>query len=154
MKKVLFVCLGNICRSPMAEGVFKELVSKNGLSEQFEVDSAGTGAYHIGKLPDPRMMETAKFHGINLTSKARQVHQSDFTKFDFIVAMDKSNYHDLLANAPDDATAKIVMMRKFDPNPEDGNVPDPYYGGVEGFENVYQILTRSCEKFLESIQSK
>lgn len=138
----------------MAEGVFIDLLEKKGLSDQFEVDSAGTGAYHIGKLPDPRMIETAKYHEINLISKARQVHKSDFTKFDFIVAMDKNNYHDLLANAPDEATAQLVMMRKYDPMPEDGNVPDPYYGGVEGFENVYQILTRSCEKFLEVIQSK
>ncbi len=150
-KKVLFVCLGNICRSPMAEGIFKHKVEERGLTHLFEIDSAGTAAYHVGNLPDERMRETAYSHGILLNSKARQAVAEDLEEFDLILAMDKSNHRNLLKLALNGNAEKVRLMREFDTKAESMDVPDPYYGGVAGFEEVYQILDRSCNQLLDEL---
>lgn len=147
-KKVLFVCLGNICRSPMGEGALKAILDENN-DESVLVDSAGTAAYHVGNNADVRMRKTALTHGVDLTSLARQVKVTDFYEFDFILAMDTSNYKNLEKIKPNDATATLTLMREYDDMNGDLDVPDPYYGGQEGFEEVYQIVTRSCKKFYE-----
>ncbi|MEO1448194.1 MAG: low molecular weight protein-tyrosine-phosphatase [Bacteroidota bacterium] len=156
MVKVLFVCLGNICRSPMAEGLFLHHMKAAGLSDQIEVDSAGTGGWHVGEPADRRMQQVAKSHGVDLPSRARKVRFSDFTEFDYILAMDHSNFQDLedLARETPNATADLILMRHFDEVEPDSGVPDPYYGGAQGFENVYQMLDRSTLKLLEHIRAE
>ena len=156
MKKVLFVCLGNICRSPMGEGALKYLVKKRGISNRYRIDSAGTSAHHVGEKTDQRMRETSLKHGIELTSKSQQVTIDDFDNFDLILAMDKDNYQNLenLAFKHGKSTSNLKLMREFDSIPEDMNVPDPYYGGDVGFENVYQIVLRSCENLLDYLEKK
>lgn len=149
--KILFVCLGNICRSPLGEGIFKDLIEKKGLTEKYVIDSAGTAAYHIGAPADQRMQETAYKRQILLTSKGRQLCKADFHEFDYILAMDKSNYKNILSVKPENSTAKIMLLRDFDPTPEDKCVPDPYYGGLEGFENVFNIVDRSCKEFFKTL---
>lgn len=152
---VLFVCLGNICRSPMAEGVFKKHLDDKGLNDKVFADSSGTGAYHVGENPDHRMCETAKGYSIILDHKARQFSRLDFKKFDYILVMDEANFKDIKTLADDSADlAKIKLMRDFDPYPESGNVPDPYYGGIDGFTTVYQILDRSTREFLDHLVKK
>ena len=127
--KVLFVCLGNICRSPAAEGAFRHLCQSQGAEQRFTCDSAGTAAYHIGKAPDERMRRAAKARGINIDSlQARQVSSTDFYEFDVIVAMDHSNMANLRAVRPVDASARLVMMLDYSQASVD-EVPDPYYGG-------------------------
>ena len=154
-KKILFVCLGNICRSPMGEGVFKQLLKEKGVEEKYEVDSAGTSGYHVGEKADFRMRNTAISYGFELTSRSRKVRPNDFLEFDIILAMDKSNFNDLesLAIKNGYSINNIRLMREFDSTPEDLNVPDPYYGGEEGFENVYQILLRSCKQLIEMLEN-
>lgn len=156
MKKILFVCLGNICRSPMGEGVFKYLVTERGLLNRYHIDSAGTSPYHVGEKADERMRNTAKKYGIELTSKARQVALDDFDYFDLILAMDRSNYNNLedLALTNGKTTENIKLMREFDPFKDEIDVPDPYYGGAEGFENVYEIMHRSCINLLNFLEEK
>jgi len=150
--RVLFVCLGNICRSPMAEGVFLHLVEEAGVSAKFEVDSAGTGSWHVGEPADPRAAMAAREHGIALPSRARQVTADDLARFDHVIAMDRDNLRTLEHMAPNaGARAEIRLLREFDPVPEGGDVPDPYYGGSTGFESVYQIVKRSCEALLASL---
>lgn len=149
--KILFVCLGNICRSPLGEGIFKENIDKKGLTKNFFIDSAGTAAYHIGAPADQRMQETAYKRKILLTSKGRQICKDDFYEFDYILAMDRSNYKNILAIEPQNSTAKVALLRDFDPTPEDKDVPDPYYGGLEGFENVFNIVDRSCKEFYKTL---
>ncbi|HSG49423.1 MAG TPA: low molecular weight protein-tyrosine-phosphatase [Longimicrobiales bacterium] len=142
---VLFVCLGNICRSPLAEGVFLHLLREAGLDGWFTVDSAGTGAWHVGELPDPRSREVAERNGVTLPSRARQVTDRDFHDFDVIVAMDRSNLADLQRlKARSGGKARLVLMRDFDPDPGDGEVPDPYYGGASGFDRVYAMVFRAA----------
>lgn len=150
--KICFVCLGNICRSPTAEGIFQHLINKRGLDNYFEVDSAGTSAYHIGESANSKSQRTANKHGITLHSKARQFKPSDLEYFDLILAMDKENLQNVLEMANGKHEEKIGLMRDFDPKPEDGEVPDPYYGGPEGFENVFQIVKRSCEELLDQLE--
>lgn len=146
---VLFVCLGNICRSPLAEGIFRHQAEISGLADRFEVDSAGTGAYHTGEPPDSRSIAVAAAHGVRLTGTARQVTVGDFGRFDVIVAMDGSNRRSLRRLR--DGRARIVMMRDYDPEAGDPDVPDPYYGGPDGFERVYRILERACEGLLDEL---
>jgi protein-tyrosine phosphatase len=156
MVKVLFVCLGNICRSPMAEGLFVHLVSKAGLSDEIRVDSCGTGGWHAGEKADGRMRETARKHGIELTSIARQIRYSDFAEFTYIITMDYSNHGDVMTlrdQAPG-AVSQVFLMRDFDEQGEGQGVPDPYYGGRDGFEEVYQMLLRSCRELLAYIRSE
>ena len=139
----------------MGEGMFQHLINENKLSESYSVDSAGTSAYHIGASPDERMTMTAIEHGVELTSKGRQVTANDIKEFDIIIAMDKSNYGNLieLAEKHNLNTSHIKLMREFDDMPEDGNVPDPYYGGMNGFEEVYRIIKRSCENLLHELEN-
>ncbi|MGI9625817.1 MAG: low molecular weight protein-tyrosine-phosphatase [Longimicrobiales bacterium] len=148
---VLFVCLGNICRSPLAEGVFRELVSGEGLDEAFLIDSAGTGAYHAGEGPDPRSLAVAELNDVQLTGLARQVTPRDLETFDWVVAMDDDNLRSLRRLQSEAGSANIVLMRDFDPDGTGGDVPDPYYGGPGGFQQVYEIVDRSCRAFLEQL---
>lgn len=147
---VLFVCLGNICRSPLAEGVFLHQVQGRGLNDRFRADSAGTSAYHVGETPDPRSIEVAARHGIRLPSKARKVRAGDFEAFDVIVPMDTANRRDLLARCPDPLAEKVRLLREFDPDGP-GDVPDPYYGGPGGFDTVFAMVDRSCARLLDAL---
>src|SRR3954454_13862652 len=136
---ILFVCMGNICRSPTAEGVMRALVEEAGLEGRIEVDSAGTGGWHAGEPPDARATESTVRRGVTLAGGARQVRPEDFAAFDLLIAMDRENLSGLLAVAPDEAAAdKVRLLREFDPASADGDldVPDPYYGGGRGFETV------------------
>lgn len=154
--RVLFVCLGNICRSPMAEGAFQHYVDEAGLSDRFEIDSAGTSGYHAGERADARMRRTAAGHGVNLTSRSRQFRRQDLTDFDYVLAMDNANHRDIEAtkNPGAEYHAEVLMMRKFDPEPDSMDVPDPYWSGQDGFELVYDILMRSNREFLDWLREK
>ncbi|MBJ7328717.1 MAG: low molecular weight phosphotyrosine protein phosphatase [Solirubrobacteraceae bacterium] len=154
MTRILFVCLGNICRSPTAEGVMRHLVAEEGLADQFELDSAGTGAWHVGNPPDARATEAARRRGIVLTGAARQVSPVDFYDFDLILAMDRANLRDLRAIRPDDATAELKLLREYDEDSVGGgdlDVPDPYYGGEDGFEDVLDIVDAGCRGMLATL---
>ena len=151
--KVCFVCLGNICRSPTAEGIFLHKVKQAGLENYFYIDSAGTAAYHVGESANSKSQATANKHGVNLPSKARRFDYADFDDFDLILAMDSNNLRNLEdMDRKSMHIEKIKMMREFDPSPDDGEVPDPYYGGMQGFENVFQILERSTEELLKLLK--
>lgn len=156
--KVLFVCLGNICRSPMAEGIFKHMVEQEGLADKILTDSAGTSRYHVGNPPDARMCAVAEKKGITLNHKARQLSFGDFYDFNYIIAMDSNNYEDIMSERPinDDHSSQILMMREFDleRGEHEMDVPDPYYGGEQGFENVYNMLHRSCYVLLNHVKIK
>lgn len=149
---VLFVCLGNICRSPLAEGVFRKLVCDEGLEDRFTIDSAGTGGWHVGQSPDVRSVQVAAAHGVTLSGCARQVVPEDLDRFDVVIAMDRENLHNLRRMAADGARARIHLLREFDPEGGGDEVPDPYYGGSRGFENVYDMVLRSCRSLLEEIR--
>ncbi|WP_441001451.1 low molecular weight protein-tyrosine-phosphatase [Fodinibius sp. SL11] len=151
--KICFVCLGNICRSPTAEGIFQHLIDERDLENHFEVDSAGTSAYHLGESANSKSQRTAQKHGITLHSKARQFDASDLDYYNLILAMDNENLKNVREMANGTHESKIGRMRDFDPNPGEGEVPDPYYGGPEGFENVFQIVKRSCEKLLDELET-
>jgi protein-tyrosine phosphatase len=151
--RILFVCLGNICRSPLAEGVFLHLVREGPGEGAFEVDSAGTGSWHVGEPADRRARAVARKHGVDLQCRARQVREEDFREFDLIVAMDRENLARLEAlRDRAGAPAEIRLLREFDPEGDgDLEVPDPYYGGPEGFDRVYEMVHRSCAALLESL---
>ncbi|MDA0379525.1 MAG: low molecular weight phosphotyrosine protein phosphatase [Bacteroidetes bacterium] len=151
--RVLFVCLGNICRSPLAEGVFRDKVRAAGLSSLIEIDSAGTGAWHVGEPPDRRMVATARGHGVDLSAqRARQFVDTDLADYDHILAMDKSNLHDILfLDEGEDFGQRVTLFRQWDPEPGDYEVPDPYYGGPEGFEEVFRIVDRTAENLLNGL---
>ncbi|PJZ70735.1 protein tyrosine phosphatase [Leptospira perolatii] len=154
--RVLFVCLGNICRSPAAEGAFLDLVKKRNLEHLFEIDSCGTSRYHIGELPDPRARQAARKKGFELVHTARQFTKRDFSEFDYILAMDRSNLKDLfgLASAEEDRK-KVHLFRKFQKGqPKESEVPDPYYGTLKDFEEVLQIVIEASEGFIEFALSK
>jgi protein-tyrosine phosphatase len=146
--RILFVCLGNICRSPTAEGVMRRLVRDEGLDDRIEIDSAGTGGWHVGAPPDARATEAASRRGTTLEGAARRFTEADFDRFDLILAMDAENRRDLLALAPDDeARAKVRMFR-----PGDLDVPDPYYGGADGFEEVLDLVEEAARSLLAEIR--
>ena len=154
--RILFVCLGNICRSPAAEGIMKRFVDKNELQEIIEVDSAGTSGWHEGDLPDERMREHGDARGYDFSSKARKFRKNDFDLFDYIIVMDDSNYNNVksLANS-NEQVKKIKMMTDFlVQNPHHNYIPDPYYGGSSGFELVLDLLEDASEGFLQAIKKK
>lgn len=138
----------------MAEGVFIDLVEQAGLASQIEVDSAGTAAYHVGERADKRTLKVLLEHGIDLKSRARQATSKDFETFDYILAMDHSNMVNLMAIQPKKSKTKLVLFREFDPTPENKEVPDPYYGGDQGFHNVHRMVKRTSEVFLDHLITK
>ncbi|MCC5931924.1 MAG: low molecular weight phosphotyrosine protein phosphatase [Cyclobacteriaceae bacterium] len=152
--KVLFVCLGNICRSPLAEGIFKKLIEERGLLKHFHFDSAGTAAYHTGSPPDPRSFEIAGQHNILLEHTARKINDHDFQTFDYILAMDTSNYQHIKAQMERHPKIKsqLFKMRDFDAQKSGRDVPDPYYGGLKGFEKVYEMLEEACNIFIDYLE--
>jgi protein-tyrosine phosphatase len=155
MIKVLFVCLGNICRSPSAEGVFRKLVEEQGLEEVIEIDSAGTHAYHVGAAPDDRAQEAASRRGIDMSSLVgRRVDHGDFYIFDYVLAMDESNEYHLREMAPAEEIHKIRLFLEFAPQRSEREVPDPYYGGHSGFEHVLDLIEDASEGLLADIKSR
>jgi len=145
--KLLFVCLGNICRSPLGEGIMQSLSDKYQLS--LYIDSAGTSAYHVGEAPDSRSIAVAQKNGISIgDQRSRKLSKKDLITFDIIFAMDASNKSKLFAEAPKDTKAKIYLLREFDTISKGSDVPDPYYGGDSGFDDCFQMIYRSCENFL------
>lgn len=152
--KVLFVCMGNICRSPLAHGLFEHRVEEAGLSKAISIDSAGTHAYHVGNTPDPRSQQTAKRHGIDLSAqRARQVRESDFEQFDYVIAMDRDNHAILSAQCPAEHRHKLKLFLEFAPQLSETEVPDPYYGGDSGFEHVYQLIDAAADGLMADIES-
>lgn len=151
--RVMFVCLGNICRSPLAEAVFRAHVRKVGLEGAFEIQSSGTGHWHVGQQADPRMRQTAAKNGLDLeTHRAQQFIDDHLDEFDYIFVMDKNNLHDVLYFDTNDKYGnKVRLFREFDPEPGDYQVPDPYYGGEHGFQNVYSIVERTVERLLDRL---
>ena len=150
--KVLFVCLGNICRSPAAHGIFEHIVRANGMQDKIEVDSAGTYSGHRGEMPDRRMRTAALYRGFALTHKARPVSGLDFLDFDLIVAMDDQNYEDLMHLAPSvEATHKIRKMASYLKQRPMSYIPDPYYMGAEGFSMVLDLLEDGCQNLYDAI---
>jgi protein-tyrosine phosphatase len=156
MVRVCFVCLGNICRSPTAEGVMRTMIERAGLTGAIEIDSAGTGAWHVGEPADDRARAAAARRGFELTSLARQVTRADFARFDYLVAMDEENLRALERMAPDRAArGKVRLLRSFDPRaPRGAAVPDPYYGGDDGFEEVLDICERACRGLLAHVRER
>lgn len=152
MIKILFLCLGNICRSPLAEALFRQKLEENGLQNQILADSAGTGNYHIGEQPDPRALEVAEKNSLTMEHRARQLSKTDFKEFDYIIAMDQQNLMDAESRKLGDTKAKLYLMRKFEGNNLD--VPDPYFGGREGFDNVYSILDKSTQGLLDFLKEE
>lgn len=154
-KRILFVCLGNIIRSPLAEGLFTKHAREAGVEDKYDVDSAGTGSWHVGEPPDPRMVRVAARYGSNYSHVARQFQHGDFDDYDLILAMDADNRNNLLrmARTPEDK-AKIHLLREFDPDGGPNQpVPDPYYGGIDGFDEVYKVVNRSTEGLLSALEN-
>ncbi|MGF1536699.1 MAG: low molecular weight protein-tyrosine-phosphatase [Elainellaceae cyanobacterium] len=151
--KILFVCLGNICRSPSAEGIMNHLIQEQGLQGKIQCDSAGTSSYHVGSAPDSRMTLAAKQRGIALSGRARQFTAEDFDAFDLIVAMDQANYRDILRMDPNEThSEKVRQMCEFASQHSDPEVPDPYYGGSDGFSHVVDLLLDACQGLLTHIK--
>ena len=152
--RILFVCLGNIIRSPLAEHMFTHLAEKAGVADKYYVDSAGTSAYHIGEKPDSRMRRVAAQNGLQYDGRAKQFQEDDYDRFDFIIPQDQDNLRNLrwLARGPADE-AKLFTMRTFDPlGSSNEGVPDPYYGGADGFQTTFEIVRRSCQGLLDALE--
>ena len=153
--KVLFVCMGNICRSPTAQGVFEKLVEEQSLAGQIVIDSAGTHAYHIGEPPDVRATQAARRRGIDLsTQTARRVSPEDFEKFDYVLAMDITNYDDLAELASPEHSPKLRLFLEFAPVSAIREVPDPYYGGTTGFERVLDLIEEASSGLLDALRQQ
>ena len=149
---VVFVCMGNICRSPTAEGVFRHVVKQRNLSDQIEIDSAGTHAYHIGESPDSRSQSTALSRGVDLSAqRARKAITEDFERFDYIIAMDRSNFENLKQLGDGADLTKLHLFMDFASDWDNEEVPDPYYGGANGFEQVFDMVQSASEGLLEHI---
>ncbi len=155
LTKVLFVCMGNICRSPTAHGVFESMIKSAGLVSDVEVDSAGTHAYHIGEMPDKRSSQCASEHGFDLSYiRARRVEVSDFDYFDYILAMDSDNFSILESMAPTKHKDKVSLFLDFAKDKTESEVPDPYYGGPNGFDHVFDLVEAASKGLLSDIQKK
>lgn len=152
MVKVLMVCLGNICRSPLAEGILKSKVD----SDSVFVDSAGTGGWHVGELPDSRSIEVARLNGLNISDqKCRKFTKQDFNDFDWIYVMDKSNFDDVIAMAEsEDERSKVIMILNEKEADSNREVPDPYYGGNNGFQHVFELLDDACEQIVKRLNNE
>jgi protein-tyrosine phosphatase len=154
VKRVLFVCLGNICRSPLAHGLFRDEIQKRGLSDTLSVDSCGTSAYHNGQGADPNNVRVAALHGVDLGDMmSRRLEDSDFFEFDILVAMDLSNERDMRSRQLPGSEAEIVRFMDFVPAAESPNVPDPYWGGADGFEHVFQLVRSGIAPLMEHVLS-
>jgi protein-tyrosine phosphatase len=155
MVRVLFVCMGNICRSPTAQGVFAHLVESQGLTSLIQIDSAGTHAYHVGEPPDVRATQAAKKRNIELGSqRARRVTGDDFLDFDYVLAMDRNNYDDLISLCPTEHQSKLYLFLEFATGLGEDEVPDPYYGGITGFERVLDMIERASQGLLAEIRQQ
>jgi protein-tyrosine phosphatase len=151
---VLFVCMGNICRSPTAEGMFRKLVEAEGVADRFTIDSAGTHSYHVGKPPDERAQRAAQGRGIDISrQRARQVEVADFNRFDHILAMDLDNYDALRFLCPPSMEHKLKLFLEFAPHLNVREVPDPYYGGAQGFDRVLDLVEAAARGFLENTRA-
>jgi protein-tyrosine phosphatase len=150
--RILFVCLGNICRSPLAENVFRHLARERGVEEHLEIDSAGTSGYHRGAPPDQRSAEVARRRGVELTGSSRQLTVDDLRGFDYVIAMDAENLAEIqaLGSALPDG-ARVHRLREWDPDADHPDVPDPYYGGPRGFEDVHDMVERACTALLNHV---
>jgi protein-tyrosine phosphatase len=150
--RILFVCLGNICRSPLAESIFRHLARERGLEHLFEIDSAGTSGYHAGSAPDSRSVATARGRGVEVVGTSRQLDAADLRRFDYVIAMDAENLSDVeRLRAAAGGTSRVHRLREWDAEAGDGNVPDPYYGGGRGFEDVHDIVERACGALLDHL---
>lgn len=155
MPSVLFVCMGNICRSPMAEGIFRREVAKAGLADHIHIDSAGTHSYHIGEPPDPRAQSAIRRRGVDISGlRGRQVAEADFEKFDYILAMDEANLGILKRSAPAHAHDKIRLLLSFSSKYPDQEVPDPYYGGPKGFEENLDMIEDAVAGLIGEIRAR
>ncbi len=152
--RILFVCSGNICRSPLAEAIFRRQAEDAGLGDRFEVDSAGTHGYHEGDAADPRTRRVGQRHGVKVTSRAREVEARDFDRFDLLVAMDRGHLRQLTSRGGAAMHGKLRLMRDFDKAASGADVPDPYYSGEAAFEEVYAILDAACRGLLEELRSE
>ena len=152
--RIMFICTGNICRSPLAHAVFEHLVKQEGLENKIEIESSGTGAWHVGEQADSRMRRTASDHGVRLNHRSRQLHRKDLSDYDLLLTMDLHNYRDTLALCrSEEERHKVRMFRDYDPE-EGGDVPDPWYGGMDGFEIVWHIVFRTCTSLLDEIRKE
>jgi protein-tyrosine phosphatase len=153
--RILFVCTGNICRSPLAEAIFAHYVREQGLGEHFHIDSAGLDGWHVGEAADPRTCRIGAAYGVDVPSVARQFEARDYERFDLILAMDRGHFKALRSRAPEKHRDKVELMRDYDhPEHHGSDVPDPYYGGPQGFEDMYQMLAVACRNLLDSLKPR
>ena len=146
---VLFLCLGNICRSPLAEAMFLHKINERGIADRFHVDSAGTGSWHVGEPPDPRMREVAERFGVKMVSRARQIRPSDLEEFDYILCADEQNQRDVVRMGARAEQARLIL--EFDQSNKVKEIPDPYYGGDEGFDRVFRLVETGCEAIIDQL---
>ena len=155
MTHVLFVCLGNICRSPLAEALFDQLLKERGLQDRIQCDSAGTGDWHVGEPPDPRTLAVARQYKVPIEHRGRQFVPADFMAYDYIIAMDASNRQRVLAQLPPETKSDhVFLMRQFDDEPSEQDVPDPYWSEERGFDDMYHLLRRCCINLLAYIEER